>query len=114
MYYTDNPKSMKALKKYQDIYLLKVKKETVAVCQFEADDMFWNVLYEYTEFPFSICGQKEALPNPSRTTLLIGQVLEQNNLIKEELITVLSIMYTLYKDDNALVYSFFVEASRGF
>ena len=32
MYYTDNPKSMKALKKYQDIYLLKVKKETVAVC----------------------------------------------------------------------------------
>ena len=69
--YSDHFKSVKALKKDQDIKLMKVQKKTFLLWWFETANTFWNAYIGTRNGPLAYVVQKEVLPSATRLLLLI-------------------------------------------
>ena len=112
--YNDHLKSVIALKKDQDIKLVKFRKETVTLRWFEAAVTFLSAFIGARHCPLAYVTHKVALPDPHRPALLIDKCYsEEHNSIKDELVAFLNHNHTLYKDDNTKVYKLLEEALRG-
>ena len=82
--YNNHPKSVKALKKDQDIKLIKFCKETVALCWFKVAPIFWDTFIGARNNPLAYILREEILPDPPRPPLLTDTFYSKvHNLIKE-------------------------------
>ena len=112
-YNNDHLKLVKALKKDQDIKLMKYRKDTVTLHWFEAVVTFLSAYIGVWNCPLAYITREVSLPDPQRPALLINKCyLDGHNLIKE-CISFLSHNHSLYKEDNAKVYEFFEETLCG-
>ena len=88
--YYDHLKSVKALKKDQDIKLMKCRKETVTLRWFETAATFLSALIGARNYPLTDVVREEALPDPQIPPLLIGKCYsDKHKSIKEELVAYL-------------------------
>ena len=112
--YNNHLKSVEALKKDQDIKLMKYRKDTVTLRWFEAAVTFLSAYIGVQNFPLAYVTREVSLPDPQRPALSIDKCYsDEHNSIKEELITILNHDHSLYKEDNAKVYELLEEALRG-
>ena len=112
--YNDYLKLVNALKKDQDINLMKCQKDTVTLCWVEAALTFMNVYIGTWNSPLLYIVRDEAHPDPQRPPLLADKYYpEEHNSIKGELIAYLSHTHSLYKEDNANVFELLEESLRG-
>ena len=112
--YNDHLKSVKALKKDQDIKLMLFRKNTVTLRWFEAATTFLSAYIGARNCPLAYVTRELAVPDPHRPALLIDKCYsDEHDSIKNELVAFLCHDHTLYKDDNAKVYELLEEALRG-
>ena len=112
--YDEHLKSVKALKKDQDIKLLHCGKTVVTLRWFEAAETFLSAFIDTRHCPLAYVVRDKAVPDPQRPPLLIDQCYsEEHHSIKDEMIAFLTHDHSLYKEDNAKLYELLEEALRG-
>ena len=112
--YNDHFKSAKALKKDQNIKLMKYGKNTVTLGWFKAAVTFLSAFIGARNWSLVYVTREVALSDPQIPALLIDKCYSDvHNSIKEELVAYLSHDHSLYKDDNAKVYELLEEALLG-
>ena len=82
--YNDHLKSVKALKKDQDIKLMKCRKDTVTLRWFKGAATFLSAFIGAQNCPLAYVVREEFLPDPQRPPLLVDKCYsDKHNLIKE-------------------------------
>ena len=96
--YIDHLKSVKALKKDQNIKLKKCRKDTVTLRWFEAVMIFLSVFIGAQYCPLVYIVRGKFLPDPQRPSLVGDRYyVDEHNSIKEELVAFLSHNHSFYK-----------------
>ena len=96
--YNDHLKSVKALKKDQDIKLMKYQQDTVTFRWFEAAVIFLSAYIGVWNCPQAYVTRDVVLPDLQRPTFDKCYSNEHSS-IKEELVAFLSHDHSLYKND---------------